>query len=444
MASHREIEIAGEVRVWRLRKHRVLGKGSFGLATLYERVDTGEFVVVKELNLQCITKPAEIEALHSEIAILKKTSSHPNIVKYYDSCFDGQFSMMIVMEYCDDGDLGNKIEEAQKDNTSLSESFVSSIFTQVLAGLAYLHVEHRILHRDLKPQNIFLTTGGVAKIGDFGVSTMLAQSVEFAKTFCGSPYYLAPELCEERPYNGKADLWSVGVILYELMTLGAKPFHGKTLVALILAITRCEYQRLTEDCGYSKELRDVVHSLLQLNPTARPTLKRLLRSPVVLANLQHLPEILLESPYYERIFMPSPLHKAKAASNRLRAGGGSIGQRSAEEAQIVAEIEAWATGPKGAGADADDAVLLETLKAPAASSRGPARSDGRCLSTEPPATFSARPNAKHSPPKLAATAQPLNEDEWNALYEDDKFEDDDDEGPVVTATLPLSAIGYKI
>jgi NIMA (never in mitosis gene a)-related kinase len=436
MTSQRQFDIAGEVRRWRLQKQRVLGKGSFGLATLCECVDTGELVVVKEMNLQCITKPAEIEALHSEIAILKKTSSHPNIVKYFDSCFDGQFSMVIIMEFCDDGDLGHKIEASQKDSQPLPEQFISSIFTQVIAGLAYLHIEHHILHRDLKPQNIFLTKDGVAKIGDFGVSTMLAQSVEFAKTFCGSPYYLAPELCEERPYNGKADLWSVGVILYELMTQGDRPFHGKTLVALILAITRCDYQRLPEDCGYSKELRDVVHSLLQLNPAARPTIKRLLRSPVVLANLHCLPECLLNAPFYISAFSQSPLSRAKAQQRAATQTGSA---RSAEEESIMAEIEAWAAKEKS---EPDD-VILQTLSSTSAAVRSyPAQ--GKCVSHPAPATFSTRQASKQSPPKLSATAQPLNEEDWNALYENDKFEDDEDEGPVVTAAVPVSAMGYKI
>ena len=437
--SQRQFEIVGEVRTWQLRKQRVLGKGSFGLATLCECVDTGELVVVKEMNLQCITKPAEIQALHSEITILKKTSSHPNIVKYFDSCFDGQFSMVIVMEFCDDGDLAGKIEEAQSTREHISEQFIASILIQVLAGLAYLHLEHHVLHRDLKPQNIFLTKHGVAKIGDFGVSTMLSQSVDFAKTFCGSPYYLAPELCEERPYNGKADLWSVGVILYELMSRGDRPFHGKTLVALILAITRCDYMRLGDDSGYSREFRDLVHSLLQQNPTARPTIKRLLRSPVVLSNLHNLPDGLLGNEFYLSVFSSSPIARAKAQQRALAAG--AVAVHSAEQEQMMAEIEAWAAKE---GSNPDDQILssLSTLP-PGRPLANQIRTAGPVQVSTLPST-SSPPRPLQPPPKLSATAQPLNEDAWNALYENDTFEDDDDEGPVVEPGIPVSAIGYKI
>ena len=105
----------------------------------------------------------------------------------------------------------------------LDEKVIVNWFIQILFGISVLHSK-KVLHRDLKSANIFLTSNKTIKIGDFGISKVLDNTS--AKTFVGTPYYLSPEVCENRPYDFKSDLWSLGCILYELCTLGVSFSHN--------------------------------------------------------------------------------------------------------------------------------------------------------------------------------------------------------------------------
>jgi serine/threonine protein kinase len=419
------IEISGDLKKWRLRREKVLGKGSFGLATLYKDEDTGELVVVKDMNLQCMSKASDVEALHNEIKILKKTADHPNIVHYIDSAFDGQFSMQIVMEYCDAGDLAELIERSERSGAHIPETQIRSILVQVLMGLYHLHHDHRILHRDLKPQNIFLRSDGVAKIGDFGVSTMLSTNVEFAKTFCGSPFYLAPELCEEKRYNGKADVWSVGVMLYEMVALH-RPFQGKTLVSLIFQITKAEYPALDEKLPYSTQLRDIVTMFLQLNPEARPTLKRVLRGPYVAESLPWLPSYCIESTFYEAAF---PDCRAKVA--QLQRQWKEQSQR-AQSNDTFAEMEAWASEDK------------EKLKQHEKSNGLKEREVVDTTYVDRTVTREMMASTQRKSPAGTAGSSGgtmlVDDDDWNSYYGDD-FEEDDD--VVMESTVRLMDRSFK-
>jgi serine/threonine protein kinase len=419
--SSSSLQLQGESKLWSLKKQRILGKGSFGMATLYEDTATGELVVVKDLNLQCIKKAADIEAVHNEIQILKKTASHPNIVHYLDSSFDGKFSMQIIMEFCDAGDLSDLIEKLEQSNTPMPQTQVLSLITQILMGLHHLHHDHRILHRDLKPQNIFLTSGGVAKIGDFGVSTVLSQNVEFAKTFCGSPFYLAPELCEEKRYNGKADLWSVGVMLYEMMAL-RRPFDGKNLVTLVTQITKAEYPPISDALDFALSLKDLAYSLLQVNPDTRPTLKRLLRSSLIAnGNAQKcLPRYCTQDRFYVdhfgKLVAPSPQQgdgKRQLSSQR------PAGAMSAES-QLLAEMEAWAAKDK------DDLIKTEIQRGMKGSDLVDTRLlDGRQVHEMSSSAKNASSSQSNAQPSLQLT-QSTEDATWNDYYDDDDFEDDDD------------------
>ena len=114
----------------------------------------------------------------------------------------------------------------------MDEKVIVNWFIQILFGLKVLHSK-KVLHRDLKSANIFLTTNKTIKIGDFGISKVLDNTS--AKTFVGTPYYLSPEVCENRPYDYKSDLWSLGCILYELCTL-TYPFQASNLLGLAMKI----------------------------------------------------------------------------------------------------------------------------------------------------------------------------------------------------------------
>ena len=143
----------------------------------------------------------------------------------YKECFHFDNTLIIIMEYCErtaflnsvDGDLTNFLKNKKKKDELLDEKVIVNWFIQMLFGINVLHSK-KVLHRDLKSANIFLTSNKTIKIGDFGISKVLDNTS--AKTFVGTPYYLSPEVCENRPYDFKSDLWSLGCILYELCTLG--------------------------------------------------------------------------------------------------------------------------------------------------------------------------------------------------------------------------------
>lgn len=133
-------------------------------------------------------------------------------------------------------------------------------------GLQYLHA-NRILHRDIKTINMFLAKDDMIKIGDLGVAKMLNQTANMAHTVVGTPYYLSPELCEEKPYNNKSDIWSLGCVLYELCTL-KHPFEAQNQGALILKILRGKFNPIPS--SYSKPLHDMVERLLLKDYRQRP------------------------------------------------------------------------------------------------------------------------------------------------------------------------------
>jgi len=174
-----------------------------------------------------------------EATILSRINS-PYIVKFYDS-FADKNQINIVMEYCENGDLGQYLK--RQTGKLLTESKIWKFFVEMCLGLQYLHA-NKILHRDVKTINMFLTKDDRIKIGDLGVAKMLNQTANFAHTVVGTPYYLSPELCEEKPYNHKSDIWSLGCVLYELCTL-KHPFESNNQGALILKIVRGKYNPIS-------------------------------------------------------------------------------------------------------------------------------------------------------------------------------------------------------
>ncbi len=136
------------------------------------------------------------------------------------------------------------------------------------------HVHDRkIIHRDLKSTNLFLTKENTIKLGDFGIATVLTSTVEKAKTIIGSPYYLSPEIIDNKPYGMKTDIWSLGVILYELCML-TTPFNGNTLNHLALKIVRGSYTPMA--IHVSKDIKTLVGMLLLIDPIKRPNINEIL------------------------------------------------------------------------------------------------------------------------------------------------------------------------
>jgi len=193
-----------------------IGEGSFGVAVLVQDTD-GSRSVCKSVKVGSASMEDLLTA--KKEARLLANLAHPNIVRYRTSFLDlGWFC--IVMDFCDGGSLEEKISRAAKGSKPLPEDQIIRWFTQAMLALEYLHVKG-ILHRDLKPSNLFLTKAGDLVVGDFGLSKVLDCTVACAKTLVGTPYYLSPEVIQDKPYFWPSDIWSMGCILYEMRAVGA-------------------------------------------------------------------------------------------------------------------------------------------------------------------------------------------------------------------------------
>ncbi|KAM4730659.1 serine/threonine-protein kinase Nek5 [Anableps anableps] len=252
---------------------RQIGEGAFGRALLVrdKRGDGDRHCVVKQISLRKMSAK-ETEASKKEVILLSQMK-HPNIVSFI-ATFQEKGSLYIVMEYCDGGDLLKKIN--MQRGIPFSEVQIVDWFIQICLGLKHIH-DRKILHRDIKSQNIFLTSGGMkVKLGDFGIARILNNTLEMARTCVGTPYYLSPEICESRPYNNKTDIWSLGCVLYELCSL-RHPFEGSSLRQLVSKICRGRYTPVPS--RYSHDLRLLVTQLFKVNPRDRPSVSSVLRRP---------------------------------------------------------------------------------------------------------------------------------------------------------------------
>ncbi|KAK5858369.1 hypothetical protein PBY51_002515 [Eleginops maclovinus] len=204
------------------------GEGSFGRVYKGRKRYTGQVVALKFMP-KLGRSEKELRSLKREIEIMRGLE-HPNIVQLFDS-FETQTEVVVVTEYAE-GQLFQILE----DDGKLPESQVREIACQLVSALYYLH-SHRILHRDMKPQNILLGKTGVVKLCDFGFARAMSVSTLVLTSIKGTPLYMSPELVEEKPYDHTADLWSLGCILYELHT-GAPPFFTNSIFHLVQLIVR--------------------------------------------------------------------------------------------------------------------------------------------------------------------------------------------------------------
>ena len=230
-----------------------LGQGSFGTVFKVRRKADKNLYVMKIINISQMDRRGQHESIN-EVKILASLDS-PYIVKYYDSFVEDK-KLHIVMEYCDKGDLSQAIRNQM--GRFLPENKIWKFFIQMCLGLEFIHSK-KILHRDIKSMNVFLVRDDNIRIGDLGVAKVLANTAAFAHTMVGTPYYLSPELCEEKPYNVKSDVWALGCVLYELCTL-KHPFDAINQGALILKIIKGTYIPISSN--YSDELKTVVDMCL--------------------------------------------------------------------------------------------------------------------------------------------------------------------------------------
>lgn len=251
-----------------------LGQGSYGTVYLVQDTKDGERFVMKKITVSGMSE-SELSDCKKEIQILS-LMNHPNIVRYKRS-FVRRGALCIVMEFADGGDLHAKIKANRKAGSHLPEDLILDMFTQTALGLKHVH-DQKILHRDLKTQNIFLTSSGDVRLGDFGISRVLKNTMDQAHTLVGTPYYLSPEMVNGQPYDHRSDIWSLGVVLYEMLTL-QHPFNADSLQMLALKIIQGEYPPIPRQ--YSQSVDTLLSLMLEQEASKRLDIEGVLRYPII-------------------------------------------------------------------------------------------------------------------------------------------------------------------
>ncbi|KAJ2721389.1 Serine/threonine-protein kinase [Coemansia sp. Benny D115] len=278
-----------------------IGKGSF--ATVYKGLNkrTSSPVAVKSVIRSSLTRRL-LENLETEINILR-TVKHPNVVELID-CLKSRNHIHLIMEYCALGDLASYMRKRRdhpalrNEHGGLALDIVRSFVRQLGQAMRFLR-SRDVIHRDIKTQNILLQPPpgyvmgesealGVVpeiKIADFGFARNLPSSA-LAETLCGSPLYMAPEILHYEPYDAKADLWSIGAVVYEMLA-GKQPFHASNHVELARIIERTNDNIVfpDEQRGGSEPLdpvlKHLVRGLLKMNPAERMSFEDFFAHPAL-------------------------------------------------------------------------------------------------------------------------------------------------------------------
>ncbi|KAJ1611753.1 NIMA-related kinase 5 [Cryptosporidium canis] len=262
------------------RNYRIIeyvGKGQFGNTYLVENTKDYKIWLAKCIDLSQMDEDDKKRSLQE--AEIMKSISHPYVIKCHESFMHDDVYLVIIMEYCENGDIGALIDSCISKGTYLEERTILHWCAQLAAGLYYLHNECRIIHRDIKPSNIFIRDNGDLVIGDFGISRiMLSVTMPFTLTSIGTPQYMSPEMCENKPYTYKSDIWSFGCVLYELTCL-KPPFSGDSLISLAWKISFQEIEPLPS-C-YSCDLFQFIQGLLSRDPILRPDPKEILSNKLI-------------------------------------------------------------------------------------------------------------------------------------------------------------------
>ena len=250
---------------------KIIGKGNFSIVKLGEHKLTKEKVAIKIMKKSQIINQDDLIRIDREIQMLKSLN-HENVIKIYN-IFEDIKRFYIIMEYCENGELFNRIVEKKRLNEDESAIF----YYQLINGLEYIH-KNNIIHRDLKPENLLLSKDDILKIIDFGLSNYSRYDI-LLDTPCGSPCYASPEMVNGQKYNGfLTDIWSTGIILYA-MICGYLPFEDNNDGQLFEKIFYCKIHYPK----YIGELPlDLLKKIIVSEPCKRITLEQIKQHPFYL------------------------------------------------------------------------------------------------------------------------------------------------------------------
>ena len=258
------VKLNGEVTLRQYSKGRFLGKGGFARCYEFLSLDTRKRLAAKIVAKSSLSKPRSKQKLNSEIKI-HKSLHHPHVVGF-EHYFEDTENVYILLELCSNQSLNELIKRRKK----LTEIEVQVYSLQILSALKYLHT-HKIVHRDLKLGNLFLTDKMQVKLGDFGLAAKLEFNGEKKRTICGTPNYIAPEVLDGKIGHSKeVDIWSLGVIIYTLL-VGKPPFETSDVKTTYRRIRMNAYS-FPGHIHISELAKSLVTRILVTDPVKRPTL----------------------------------------------------------------------------------------------------------------------------------------------------------------------------
>ena len=247
-----------------------LGQGSFGRVYLGKNKINNELCAIKTINKKQIYRMyGNYNIIYDEISIHSRCI-HKNIIRLYNY-YEDENEFKLILEYASNGNLYEKIKKEKQ----LNEKTAYSYFIQILNAVFFLHLNN-IIHRDIKPENILINDKGILKLCDFGWSKEI--DLEKRNTFCGTVEYMAPEIIENENYDFGVDIWSLGILLYE-MIIGHSPFHDKLNKNIMIKIKE---HKLTFNENFSFNCQDLIKKLLNVNPEKRLKLKDICNHPFIL------------------------------------------------------------------------------------------------------------------------------------------------------------------
>lgn len=224
-----------------------LGEGAFSIVYEVKRHSDDSIYAMKKVKMGKLTEKEKQNALN-EVRILASVN-HVNVIGYKEAFFEqATGNLCIVMEMANNGDLMQKIDKYRKTKKKFTEEEIWNCIIQVIRGLKALH-DLKIVHRDIKCANLFLTKDEVVKLGDLNVSKVQKKGMMYTQT--GTPYYACPEVWKDQPYDHKSDIWSLGCVIYEMITL-LPPFRAQNMGALAQKVCKGVYDPIP--ASFSPEL----------------------------------------------------------------------------------------------------------------------------------------------------------------------------------------------
>ena len=250
-----------------LKKH-FLGKGGFARVYEFVSLDTRKTYAAKVIGKDTLVKARRKQKLMSEIKI-HKSLNHPNIVGF-DHYFEDSENVYLMLEICQNQSLSELLRRRKK----LVEMEVQCYMLQIISALTYIHSK-KVIHRDLKIGNLFLSDKMGIKLGDFGLATKLDFDGQKRKTVCGTPNYIAPEVLDSKlGHSYEVDIWSLGVIMYTLL-VGKPPFETNDVKKTYNLIKLTAYT-FPDNVSLSEPARSLITQILKLDPQRRPSLQEIL------------------------------------------------------------------------------------------------------------------------------------------------------------------------